>query len=143
MPTISSYNYCLYLLAKREYSQQELRCKLKQRQIQSTQIDNCLLTLQQRNLQSDQRYCDSMLRYHSGQGKGPNWIKQKCLQAGITASMIEQSLMDCQIDWLDILQQLIDKKFCNQLATDWSAQQKQKRYLLSRGFSYQQIDEFY
>ena len=142
MPALSAYNYCLYLLARREYSQFELQKKLHLRDINCDEIQHCLSKLQLNQLQSDERFCDSMIRYHSSQLKGPGLIKQKLQQAGIEQELIQHYLQLAQVNWLDNLQSLIEKKFHPLPAKqNWQQHQKRVRYLLSKGYSYDQIND--
>ena len=78
------------------------------------------------NLQSDKRFCESMLRYYSGQLKGPIYIKYKLNQSRVDQADIELAFIEADVDWFEVLERLINKKYGKLTNTlDW--QEKQKR----------------
>lgn len=52
----TAVNYLLYLLSKRDYSEQELRQKLKQKEYELTEIDAAIEKAQANQWQSDERF---------------------------------------------------------------------------------------
>ncbi|STY64862.1 Regulatory protein recX [Mannheimia haemolytica] len=73
----TAVNYLLYLLSKRDYSEQELRQKLKQKEYELTEIDAAIEKAQANQWQSDERFCTTFIRYRSMQGIGPRRLKQE------------------------------------------------------------------
>ena len=144
MAPLSPYNYCLYLLSKRDFSQFDIVQKLKKREVETDEIDRCLQKLLDNNLQSDKRFCESMLRYYSGQLKGPIYIKHKLNQSGVNQADIELAFIEADVVWFEVLERLILKKYGKQTdVLDWQEKQKRQRYLFGRGFSFDLIAEFF
>jgi len=141
MAKLSPYNYCLYLLSKREHSVIQIIQKLKVREVDEVEMERCIKKLQDNNLQCDNRFCESMIRYHSGQLKGEQWIKHSLKQAGIGVNQIENAFFECDVNWLELLERLINKKYGEVHAVDFKEKQKIQRYLLSKGYTYSQINE--
>jgi len=141
MAKLSAYNYCLYLLSKREHSVVQITQKLKLRETDEVDIENCLAKLQANKLQCDDRFCESMIRYYSGQLKGEQWIKHALKQAGIESYKIENAFMQADVNWLENLEKLIHKKYGEIECLDFQEKQKRQRYLLTKGFTYSQINE--
>lgn len=53
----TAVNYLLYLLSKRDYSEQELRRKLQQKEYNTEEIEQAIEKAQSNNWQSDERFC--------------------------------------------------------------------------------------
>ncbi|MCJ8312836.1 MAG: regulatory protein RecX [Saccharospirillaceae bacterium] len=141
MAQLSPYNYCLYLLSKREHTVVQITQKLKLREVEQNEIDRCMQKLQNNKLQCDNRFCESMIRYYSGQLKGEQWIKHSLKQAGIGSNQIENAFFAADVNWLDALEKLINKKYGDIQTNDFKEKQKRQRYLLSKGYTYSQINE--
>ena len=91
-------------------------------------------------LQSDQRYCESMIHNRVQQGYGPRRIEQELTQKGIDHAMIAGGLGPMQGMWLETLKSLCRRRFCDP-AGDSKVYQKRYRFLLNRGFLPEQIRE--
>jgi len=81
--------YFLQLLARREYSTQELINKGVAKGFSEQEIDETLQHLQQLNAQSDARVAEDMILGYQGKYGKPK-IKQKCQQKGISEELFEQ-----------------------------------------------------
>lgn len=137
----SALSYVMSLLARREYSEFELRCKMQEKHISEQQIDDVLSYCQQRNWQSDKRFAENYLVFRSQRGYGLNRIKQELHQIkGVQSEIIQSALNEVEIDWHTLALATLTKKF-PQFAEIKEAKIKQKvwRYMLSHGFS---PDEF-
>ena len=73
----SALNYTLYLLSKRDYTEKQLRAKLKLKEYEAVEIDGAITKAQEHNWQSDERFCTSFIRYRSQQGIGPRRLTQE------------------------------------------------------------------
>lgn len=131
-------NYCLYLLGRREYSRLELLKKAAQ-DIPKEIVNQVLDELSDKDLQSDERFCLSFIRQKKQRGEGKLKIKQGLKAKGISEVLIEKHLIN--IDWLDIALELYQRKFKNEKPKDYKDLAKRQRFLLSRGFSYDEIKE--
>jgi len=127
-------------LSRREYASLELRQKLLQKKFESALIDEVLAQLQTDNLLSDARFTESFIRSRMNKGYGELRIKQELKQRGISNELIEHYLPDeCDEIWLELAEQVREKKFSSTLPTDKNNMMKQVRFLQYRGFSQSQI----
>ncbi len=72
----TAVNYLLYLLSKRDYSEQELRQKLKQKEYELTEIDAAIEKAQGISGKV-MNALYHFIRYRSMQGIGPRRLKQE------------------------------------------------------------------
>ena len=134
------YAYLVRLLAAREQSQAELRRKLLEKGCTSEAIENTLKEAVETNIQSDQRFAEMSLRVAFNKGHGPNRLKQK-LQQHESDSTFVSKLVSCdEYDWFDLAYSVKTKKFGESIESDWQKRQKQQRFLLGRGFTFDQIN---
>lgn len=106
----TAVNYLLYLLSKRDYSEQELRQKLKQKEYELTEIDAAIEKAQANQWQSDERFCTTFIRYRSMQGIGPRRLKQELKLKGVKDWLINQELENAEVDWFELAEQIFEKK---------------------------------
>jgi regulatory protein len=131
------------LLARREHSLKELRQKLRARGFDSESINTVLDQLTREGLQSDQRYTESYLRSRISRGYGPVRIVMELRQRGITDDVIDNCIDSIDIDWLEALNTVRQKKFGFRLPGDYQQQAKESRFLQYRGFTSDQIRQLY
>lgn len=72
-------NYVINLLARREYSEFELRCKMQEKNFSETEIDEAIAHCQQKNWQNDQRFTENYLYYRAQRGYGLRRIQQELI----------------------------------------------------------------
>lgn len=133
------------LLARREHSRHELYNKLKQRDnCAEDDIDELLDLLAADNIQSDERFVESMVRSAINKGQGPVKIRYKLREHGVSSHLITEYLDNADVDWMDVLHQARCKRFGDAKPADYPTQAKQSRFLATRGFSAEMINqEFY
>ena len=132
---MSARNKAMDLLARREHSAHELRQKLKQREFDSDAIELALESLQEDNLQCDNRFAESYINHRSNAGLGPIKIVNELRQKGVDDSVIHQHMSVLTIDWDERLEQQRLKKYGEDIPTDYAQKMKQARFLQNRGFS--------
>lgn len=132
MQKYSAIQYLVYLLARRDYSEQELRQKLKRKEFSEEEAEQALAKAQEHNWQSDIRFCTSYVRSRALQGYGPRRIQQELRYKGIASWLIEQTLAEAEVDWFEIAEYQFNKK----RPDEWDLKAKQKvwRFMLGRGF---------
>jgi len=94
-------------------------------------------------LQSDQRFTETYLHSRLQKGYGPLRLRQELSERGIDDRLIDICLDSLDIDWMDILHSVRQKKFGIKLPGRYSEQAKESRFLQYRGFSADQIRQFY
>jgi regulatory protein len=116
----------------------ELQRKLSAKGFTEIAIDVELARLAAENLQDDNRFAQSYIRYRARRGYGPVKIRIELNQRGIdevcSAPLIEQS----EIDWRERIQTAWQKKF-GRAASSFEERAKQARFLRYRGFTGDQI----
>lgn len=128
-----AYHCAVRLLARREHGLAELTNKLSQKGYTTDEIQTALVHCQHLGLQSDARFAESIMRTRVNQGYGPIRIRQE-LQAKQVAREYIDAVLEVESEyWLYCAQQVWKKKFISQ-AVSFRNQQKQKQFLLYRGF---------
>tara|TARA_R110002072_G_scaffold50843_3_gene136530 strand:- start:4859 stop:5275 length:417 start_codon:yes stop_codon:yes gene_type:complete len=128
-------------LARREHSRKELANKLARRCSDETLIDDLLDTLSSEGLQSDERFAESFVHHSLNKGQGPNKITQELRQRGVDQLLIEQYLESESIDWASLAEEVRVKKYGDSVPDDYQNKAKQSRFLYSRGFSSELINQ--
>lgn len=136
--------YILDLLARREHSEFEIRCKMQQKAFSEEEIEQVIQHCQQKGWQSDARFTENYLRFRATKGYGSNRIRQELSQLkGISSEIIDNALMECEIDWSEIALSVLSKKFTNyQQKQTPKDKQKIWRYMLSHGFYSEEFSHF-
>lgn len=86
----NALNYALKLLAKKDYTEQELRQKFKSREIREEDAEKAILFLTERKFIDDDRYARQYLRNHPS--RGPVRIKFELIRKGINEDIISSAL---------------------------------------------------
>ena len=110
------YSDALKMLMRREHSQLELLKKLQLKGFDNSIINSSISLLAEQNYQSDERFSEAFILMRYNQGKGPLKIASELKGRGI-------------------------KKFGNSISLDFKDQAKQKRFLQSRGFGFDEINQ--
>lgn len=127
------------LLARREHSLAELADKLAQKGYDDAEIQEALTLCQRQGLQSDARYADSLCRVRMRQGYGPMRIRQELKTKNVAREHIEEVLSLDSHQWLEHAMQVWEKKYGLSSNASFAEKQKQRQFLLYRGFSMETI----
>lgn len=131
-------NKCLALLARREYSQLELKQRLLAKGFELESILATIAVLVEEGLQSDTRYAESFVRLRKEAGMGPLKIRYELTQNGVSPQVIQTALS--QFDWDDVCATVMARRL-NVSYAQLSFKEKVsfERFLLGRGFNKSQI----
>lgn len=142
--TSLALSYIMGLLARREHSEFEIRCKMQQKAFSEEEIEQVLHHCQQKGWQSDKRFTENYLRFRAAKGYGANRIRQELSQLkGISADIIDETLMESEIDWSETALSVLRKKFPDyQQKQTPKDKQKIWRYMLSHGFYSEEFSDF-
>jgi len=140
--------YFIFLLSRREYSEQELINKGKEKKYNDGDVETVLNEFKNENLQSNKRFSDALIRSELRQLNGINKIKQKAMKKGISDFLIDSSVKlyfnENKCNWITIATAFLEKKHGNEYyKLDHYETQKVKRQLLNKGFTYEQINELF
>ncbi|MEE2002537.1 regulatory protein RecX [Alkalimonas sp. MEB108] len=124
----------LQLLARREYSSQQLQQRLQAKTADDQLVQQVIIWCQAENYQSDARFVEMLLRSRMAKGYGPLYIQQECRRHGVSMPLLEQQLAQLEPDWLALAQSIYLKKYAGSAITSANERAKRLRYLQQRGF---------
>ena len=127
-----AYDCAVRLLTRREHGAEELLGKLIRKGYSAADATEALLECQRLDLQSDRRFVDNICRLRIRQGYGPVRIRQELHQ--VDSALVAERLQEESSNWLDYALAVWNKRFQTQ-ALSFTAVQKQKQFLLYRGFA--------
>lgn len=126
------------LLSRRDQAVAELRAKLKKKGFAQWEIEQAIDDCQRLGYQSEERFVGSLVRTRAHQGYGPLRIRQELQSLQIEDSLIESALE--AEPWISHIQAVWQKKYQGEWASEFEGRQKQKRFLLYRGFPVEMIE---
>ena len=132
----------LRLLTRREHSLYELRQKLLLRKFPLKQIEQVIAELSEEGWQSDGRFAQAYYTSLIQRGYGPLKVMAMMRSKGVSDDLIRQVISDDRNFWQEQMLRVYRKKYrslnsVGQCETPLSA--VQMRFMLSRGFSREQI----
>ena len=129
------YSAGLKMLMRREHSKLELFQKLQTKGFDVDVINNSISKLVEQNYQSDDRFSEEFIQMRFNQGKGPVKIASELKMRGINT-------FDLSVfDWFQLAKEIRQRKFGDLSSLDFKETAKQKRFLQSRGFTLDQINQ--
>jgi len=126
---------CLRLLARREHSQKELLNKLALRGFGRDDAVPVIDELAEQGWQDDLRYAESYARFRILKGYGPIRVNYELQQNGIAAFDLDGIVQQEAGSWMELLEQVYNKKYTHDPVLDRNEWAKRSRFLLHRGFS--------
>lgn len=132
------------LLKSRAYTEKKLRDKLKAGHYPSSCIEDALGYVKSYGYIDDKKYTEDYLFYH-GRELNRQQVFMKLKERGIAEETIRKAYEDfCQSgeapDESELICKLLKKKHYDP-AGDWESRQKIMRFLFTKGFSYDKIQE--
>lgn len=132
------------LLARRDHSRYELKQKLLAKKHTEEVVESVLKELQSRAYLDDKRYAETMLRYHSLRGQGPQKIRFMLGQKKVAELIITEVFAEFDQDWYTLASDVRQKRFGDQFKSEdqnekFKEKSKQIRFLMGRGFESDQI----
>ena len=122
------------LLARREHSVKELLRKLCERYKETELIADVVRQLSEDNLVSDSRFAEMYIRSRIGRQFGPVKIKNDLRERGVSEDKIRFALNEANQNWLQLIQELSEKKYGKTLPSEAKETAKRMRFFQSRGF---------
>lgn len=120
---------------RREHSKLELFKKLQLKGYDDDVINSSISKLVEQNYQSDDRFAEDFIQMRFNQGKGPVKIALELKIRGINTFDLST------FDWFQLAKEIRQKKFGDVSSLDYKETAKQKRFLQSRGFNLDQINQ--
>lgn len=134
--------YALYLLKSRDRSSGEIRAKMKQRGFSSDQINETLNFLLKKKFICDREFAKKYLHYQlSLRPYGRHRLRLKLKQLYLPADLIEEALSELRENQAEELIHEAVEKWLGSHRQMPPAERRQKlfRFLLSRGFDWEEI----
>ncbi len=125
------------LLARREYSEQEIRRKLGDEYastILAAVIERCRVL----DWLNEARMMTVFIRSRANRGYGPIRVMQELRFKGLPAESIKLALEACEIDWFAIAKQQAERKVSEPATLDRAARGRLLAFLQRRGFTAEQ-----
>lgn len=138
-----AYVSAVAMLARREHGALELMQKLSLKGYNAEEIQAALHECQRLDLQNDVRFVENVFRARIRQGYGPLRICQELKNKRIDSELIEQALTLEQDNWLSFAIDVWRKKYKTLDECSYAEKQKQKQFLLYRGFEMHTIAEVF
>ena len=133
-------NYGLYLLGRRDYSTKEMIKKFKEKEYTAEDIDAVMAYLKESGYQSDERFTRSFINSKLSSKIGISKIKSTlAFEKGIDKEMIENIIAELELDEVPVIMKIIEQKYRNKDITDQKEKSKAFRFLVSKGFSFNDI----
>lgn len=123
------------MLARREYSQRELRARLEHAGCDEEEAESALRTLQKQHYQDDHRFGEMIVRARVRQGYGPARIQAELRSHGLADAVIRALLDAADTDWEASATAQLRKKYGAKSAADHAERGKRAAFLLRRGFT--------
>ncbi|HIC39851.1 MAG TPA: regulatory protein RecX [Piscirickettsiaceae bacterium] len=133
--TSKCYTSAMRMLVRREHSRLELEQKLQLKAFDELDIVNTVDLLVEQDYQSNERFAQEFIQMRFNQGKGPIKIAGELRQRGI--EHFDLSVFD----WFALARSIRENKYGVEALLDYNEQAKQKRFLQSRGFNFEQINQ--
>lgn len=124
----------LALLARREYSREELRHKLLDRGFDAAEVSALLERLTGEHLLSDARFTEAYIFARRARGFGPVRIRRELQARGVADSIIDEHLDEGAAQWSDLLYTQYRKRYGGKPPKDYAERARQGRSLRQRGF---------
>ncbi len=133
-------NKALALLSRRELSTKMLRDKLHQKEFHSKDIETVIEDFTERGWLSDTRFMEVFCRDEISKGHGKMKLMWNGRNKGLDEKLLNQHLNEQEIDWFNQAVTAYNRRFFNKPIADFKDKSKRLRYLVSRGFSYEEAN---
>lgn len=138
-PVITAKESALQLLSRRDHGEYELRQKLHHKGYEAEDIDTVIQFCFEHRFLDDLRYAKSQIRQHVYKGHGERRIRQELKQKRVDELVIDEAFDNEPQDWFELAKETAAKKFKIIEKCDQKEYAKRVRFLLYRGFSFEQI----
>jgi regulatory protein len=139
--SLTPLDYAYRLLARRAYSEQELTDKLLAKGFTTTVVTRTIERLKTQGYLDDTRLAADQAERLRAKGLGPEGIRAKLAQKGLTPETVEQTLeADGEAKDLESARQLLASRFSADALKQPQIYARAFRLLLRRGYSQEMIE---
>ena len=126
-------------LTRREYAARELTERLLRTGFEPDEVEQLVFELQQKGLQSDDRFAEVFCRHRAGQSYGPLRIRAEMRARGVEPSLVDHHLSQVETDWFELATVLCRHRYGAEQVSDLKEKSRRYRYLSNRGFTNEQV----
>jgi regulatory protein len=139
--SLSPLDYAYRLLARRDYSEQELSHKLLAKGFTRQAVTHTITRLKEQKYLNDPRLVANQVERLSAQGFGLEGIKAKLAQKGFSSEIIERAIAaNEKIDSLASARHFLASRFLADALKQPQVYARAFRLLLRRGYSYDVVE---
>jgi regulatory protein len=124
----------LSLLSRRDHACRELSEKLQQRGFSSLASKAVIEDFEQKNWLDDQAFALRFAVVKAERLYGPQRIAMQLRRLGVEDSLVQQAITEARVDWSELAEHCLHKRFSRVEDEDHRTSQKQQRYLYQRGY---------
>lgn len=133
-----AFNKCADLLSRRDHSVKELRDKLL-RTVDEASADKAIEKFADMGYLDDEKYAYNLSKYlFETKNFSSNHVRQELYKRGIDRNIIDIVLEDNEVDPIDSIINVINKKYLNRLKAQ-GGKEKVVSALMLKGFKYSEI----
>jgi regulatory protein len=134
-------NYIYYLLGIKDYTEQEIRKKVNDRfeEVDLKELNKIINYLKENNYIDDESYVKSFVSSKFNSGYGWNRIIQDLkYKKGLKDD--DFNFLKEEYDWFEKAKEVKLKRFGEDISIEYKEMNKQKNYILRRGFSMEEVN---
>ena len=133
-----AFNKCADFLSRRDHSVKELREKLL-RTVDEASADKVIERFEELGYLNDEKFAKNYVEHlFNNKNYSDNHVKQELYKKGISRDIVAQILEDVEIDSVENIITIINKKYYNKLNAE-NGKEKVVAALMRKGFSYGDI----
>ncbi|WP_191601291.1 regulatory protein RecX [Marinomonas algicola] len=133
------YDTALRKLSYREHCTKDLKTKLFKYTDEPELIEEVITLLKESNYLNDKRFAEIYVRSKFTKGIGEIRVRQELKMKNIQQDDIANALNQPEIDWFELAVKVKTKKQPDHQSLSFSDTAKLRRFLQSRGFTFDQI----
>lgn len=141
MRSAELYQHAVSLLSRKDYSNNGMRRALHHLSDDGMTVEEVIVRLGDNNYLNDQRMAENMVSRLLRKQYGPLRIRLELRQKGIEQDVADKAISDSGVDWFQMASDSRRKKFGDERPADVNEKIRQMRYLQSRGFTMDMINE--
>lgn len=135
------YEHAVTLLARKDYSNGDMRRALHTLTDDEMDVEIVIHRLRELGYLNDRRIAENMLSRCLRKMYGPNRIRLELRQKGIAREITDSLISNCEVDWFQMASESRIKKFGDKFPIEPKEKARQIRFLQGKGFTMEMIME--
>lgn len=134
----SAFDTAVHYITFRDRTLKEVHNKLVEKGYSDHDIEEAIAKLKYYGYVDDEHYALSYIRSNA-EKKGVKRIKVELSQKGISSDVISQTLEESEIDEVNVIEELLERRYSTTDISDEKARRRIYSFFARRGFSYENI----